>query len=221
MLRRFLKIFNLYTKTEYEELQDKLKIWRSGFVPPGHYYSPLNNVADLKKNESVYFEKNYQIKDIDLRLENQKGTLDTLHRYYDPSFFTEEKDYEHRYYLNNNFFSYSDGMFLFCLMKHIKPSKIIEVGSGFSSALMLDVNDKCFNASVQLTFIEPFPEERLNTLLKESDHKSSTVIKKMIQEVDLNFLKHCSLTIYFLLTLPIPLNSTAILTIFYLIFYLP
>ncbi len=53
------------------------------------------------------------------------------------------------------------------MMRHLAPRRIIEVGSGWSSALMLDVNRIFFERRIHLEFIEPHPE-RLLALLGES-----------------------------------------------------
>lgn len=62
-----------------------------------------------------------------------------------------------RYSLKNEFFDYSDGFFLHAMIRHFKPKRIVEVGSGFSSAVMLDTNEMFFDNSIDLTFIEPYP----------------------------------------------------------------
>jgi predicted O-methyltransferase YrrM len=67
-----------------------------------------------------------------------------------------------------------------------KPRNIIEIGSGFSSALMLDINGMEFNNEMSLTFIDPNPEHRLNALIRDEDRKSATIIKSFIQDVDLS-----------------------------------
>jgi hypothetical protein len=189
IFRSLLNSLQLVPKAEYEELRKKLSIWKTTFVPPGHYYSPLNDVGALAKDEQKYFEKSEPIRDIDLNEEGQKKLLKELRAFYDLSFFSEHPSKEHRYHLDNTFYSYSDGIFLYCLLNYLKPSKVIEVGSGFSSALMLDVNEKKLNHSMKLTFIEPYPEERLLKLLRPSDEKQSKVIKNFVQEVDENLFK--------------------------------
>ena len=65
-----------------------------------------------------------------------------------------------------------------------KPKNIIEIGSGFSSALMLDINGQEFDNKINLTFIDPNPEDRLNSLIKDADRKTATIIKGFIQDVD-------------------------------------
>ncbi len=183
-IKRLLNKFGLHTQSELRNLESELSAWRSGFVPPGHYYSPLNDLTSLKKNEASVFSVDAPIKDIDLRKQQQFELLQQLLPYYKKSSFPEERSTDYRYYFNNIFYSYSDGIFLFCLLNHWKPKRIIEIGSGFSSALMLDTNQHCFNNSMQLTFIEPFPEERLNNLIRPED--SAYTIKDFIQQVDLS-----------------------------------
>lgn len=50
-----------------------------------------------------------------------------------------------------------------------KPKHIIEIGSGFSTSVMLDTNEHCFNNEIIIECIEPRPQ-RLKELLKETDH---------------------------------------------------
>ena len=69
------------------------------------------------------------------------------------------------------------------MMREFRPKRIIEIGSGFSSALMLDVNEKHFNNLIDLTFIEPYPD-RLNKLVKPND--KANIIPQKLQDVDFN-----------------------------------
>ena len=43
-------------------------------------------------------------------------------------------------------------------MCHRKPRRIIEVGSGYSSCVILDTNDLFFDGSISCTHIEPYPD---------------------------------------------------------------
>jgi len=71
------------------------------------------------------------------------------------------------------------------MMRHFKPQRIIEIGSGHSSAIMLDTNEHFFDNKIHCTFIEPFPEERLMQILRESDKLSHQIIKEKVQSVKL------------------------------------
>jgi Methyltransferase domain len=174
----------LKTNSEFLLLKNELSNWRTGFVRPGHYYSPLNDIEYLRKNEQHVFTYECAINDINLRREEQLRLVKDILPYYLQLPFTKQKDKNYRYYYDNPFFSYSDGIFLFCLLNHLKPNRVIEIGSGFSSALMLDTNEHFVDNSINLTFIEPYPEERLNALLKPDD--KSRVIRDFIQNVPIN-----------------------------------
>jgi len=65
------------------------------------------------------------------------------------------------------------------MIRHLKPKQIIEVGSGFSSSVMLDINEIFFNNTINLTFIEP-DTKRLKSLLKVEDVSNSTIIQSEV-----------------------------------------
>jgi len=73
-------------------------------------------------------------------------------------------------------------------MRTLKPKRIIEVGSGFSSALMMDVNDLFFGVKLKLTFVELNPE-RLYGLMSKKDKSDHQVIPKIVQDVDLEIFE--------------------------------
>jgi predicted O-methyltransferase YrrM len=64
------------------------------------------------------------------------------------------------------------------------PKRIIEVGSGHSSALMLDTIEHAEGLDVHTTFIEPFPA-RLHSVLRDQDRRTSTIIERRVQDVPL------------------------------------
>ena len=74
-------------------------------------------------------------------------------------------------------------MFSFLLKN--KPKKIIEIGSGFSSAVILDTVEYFFPNHPEVVFIEPNPE-RLNNLIFEKDRNNFTLINKRLQETSIN-----------------------------------
>nr|WP_259372700.1 class I SAM-dependent methyltransferase [Schlegelella koreensis] len=69
-------------------------------------------------------------------------------------------------------------------MQHVRPRRIIEVGSGHSSAAMLDVDDRFLGSSTEFDFIDPYPE-RLLGLLRSEDRERCTVHAKPVQDVPL------------------------------------
>jgi len=102
--------------------------------------------------------------------------------------FKYEKQPNLRYYFQNDFFGKGSGIILYSMMRTLKPKRIIEIGSGFSSALMMDVNDLFFDNKLKITFIEPYPK-RLYSLISEKDKANYQVIPEIVQNVDLEMFK--------------------------------
>ena len=88
-----------------------------------------------------------------------------------------------RYYFDNETFPCSDALLLYGMIRELCPKRIIEVGSGFSSAVMLDTNERFCSSEIEMTFIEPYPD-RLNDLLSDDDRRNVQIIDRPIQEVE-------------------------------------
>jgi hypothetical protein len=108
--------------------------------------------------------------------------LETIKVHYADNSFPAHETEGHRYYFENEYYSYSDALFLYCVIRHFKPMRVIEVGSGFSSAVMLDTNEESFSNSIRLTFIDPYPK-RLYSLLKRDDQARIAVHEQPLQRV--------------------------------------
>ncbi|MDX1628290.1 MAG: class I SAM-dependent methyltransferase, partial [Fulvivirga sp.] len=142
---------------------------------------------EVKKYENDVFKKPDDIHGVDLNIKDQETLLNEFTPYINDFKLNNKKGSKSRYYTQNGFFTASDAFFLACIMRKYKPNQIIEVGSGFSSALMLDVNEIFFNKEINLTFIEPNPE-RLYSLIDE-DRAPCEIITKNVQEVDIEIFK--------------------------------
>ena len=155
--------------------------------PNGHYYSPVFSIEDVKKREAEIWKNidKEAIQGIDLQLVEQKNLVSQFYKYYAEQPFKPEKQPSVRYQFDNAYYSYTDGIILYSMIRYFKPKRIIEVGSGYSSMVMLDTNELFFKNRIELTFIEHFPE-RLSALMKASDEKSTTLIKRSIQEISLS-----------------------------------
>jgi predicted O-methyltransferase YrrM len=165
-------------RNENALLREKVAIWKNGPWEPGHFYTPQNRIKDLPENITLNGDDG--IPGVDLRAIQQLELLEKLAVNYPQINWPEEKRADSRYYFKNDYFCYSDAVFLDLIMSHFRPKRIIEVGSGFSSALMLDANEKN-RIGAELTFVEPYPSERLEKLVSKSDH--CTVIADFVQNV--------------------------------------
>jgi predicted O-methyltransferase YrrM len=167
------------------ETIDNIKDTYQSWVPPGHYYSPIPSVKELQENKSKIYDSSKTISAIDLNADYQVSLLNDFQKFYNDLDFTYENLGKNRYYYNNPSFKEPDGIILYSIIRQMKPNRIIEIGSGYTSALMIDINEKYFNNSIDLTFIEPFPDLLLS-LLNEKDISELKLIAKKTQNVDLN-----------------------------------
>lgn len=152
--------------------------------PPGHYYSPIPDLGEVADRDATIFNRSRPIRGIDLNPRAQLELVKALARYQvDMPFEAQAKD-GYRYQFDNEFFAYGDGLILYSMIAHFRPSRIIEVGSGFSSALMLDTRD-FLGLDLELTFLEPYPD-RLLALLQPRDRASAHILSCRLQDADLD-----------------------------------
>ena len=155
------------------------------FVSPGHFASPLPDLDYVRRHEAEIFgEVPRTIPAIDLRETQQLELLRQFQPYYAELPFSSGKSESRRYYFENPAYSYSDAIFLYSMIRHFKPKRIIEIGSGYSSCVMLDTNELFFGNEIDITFVEPYPELLLS-LIKKTDKERTTLISSNLQEVDL------------------------------------
>lgn len=167
--------------------QKKIELTNSSLYSDGHYYSAIPSYKELKENENSIWESTQkdEVRGVNLNTEVQTSLGKSFEKFYPEMPFPLEKETKYRYFLKNRFYSFTDGITLYSMIRNFKPTQIIEVGSGYSSALMLDTNNLFFNGEIQLTFIEPFPE-RLYSLINDTDKKNSKILVQKVQSVDLS-----------------------------------
>ena len=150
------------------------------FFPDGHYHSPVvdpSTVAEYVASRSAPQE--FPGIEIDL------GRMDALWGEMAESIrnapFPDQKVPGLRFHYEGGPFPYGDALTLHGLMGRYRPQRIVEIGSGFSTACMLD-SAEFHELEVQITCIEPFPQ-RLRSLLRPLDSGMVKVIEKPVQEI--------------------------------------
>lgn len=150
----------------------------SEFVPAGHFYSPIPSRDDISL-ALRFAESDYSVNPFDASLSSQSKLFGQLspfiHDFNPPDGPTSSS----LYYYPNDQFSIQDAGLLQAQIRLHKPKRIIEVGSGYSSAVMLDTV-RNHGLSTKLTFIEPYPE-RLKRLVSQSTLQDCTVIESTLQ----------------------------------------
>ncbi len=152
---------------------------------PGHFYSPICNPAEIEPlfGNPRPLEVDVKFPGIDLRLIAQRelwqGWADYLRQ---SSFLTDERD-RIRYRAPNPHFGVGEAVIYSCFLRQLRPRRVIEIGSGYSSAVALDTIDMWLDGEVACTFIEPHPA-LLQSLLKSRDAEKIQIVPCKVQEVD-------------------------------------
>ena len=170
--------------TKAQELNELKRL--QGFVPPGHFYSPIPEFTAASELAATVFDSaSMSVPAIDLRAEPQLALVESFVPFYKDMEFTAEKRPGVRYHYQNPAYSYSDAIMLHCMMRSVRPARVIEIGSGFSSCMMLDTNELYFDDKIDLSFIEPYPELLLS-LLEDTDLNRVRILQTPLQEVSLD-----------------------------------
>jgi hypothetical protein len=114
----------------------------------------------------------------------QRALVESFGAFYADMPFRAAKSDGLRYGFENSFFSYGDAIGLYSMLRKLEPRRVVEVGSGHSSAVMLDTNDRFLSGRARFTFIDPYPQ-RLQSLLAEGDQSRHEVIATDVQQVPL------------------------------------
>ncbi|QYK40370.1 MAG: class I SAM-dependent methyltransferase [Paracoccaceae bacterium] len=151
--------------------------------PPGHYYSPIVNPAEVRtffsvdRRQPIDSVAGLSIRDADLRAE-----FDRLRPFISSHRFPKTKTEGARYYTENGIFTVGDAIVLAAMIARHRPKRIIEIGSGFSTACMLDTIER-LDLPTAITCIEPNPA-RLRRNLTERDAERVTIVEGLVQGTD-------------------------------------
>lgn len=151
------------------------------FFPPGHFYSPLPSREEIAE---AWARGGFgpPFPSVELNEAGQFARLERFAGWYAEQPFPEKATEGRRFYLDNPSYGHYDAFMLYGMLREARPKRIIEVGSGFSSAAMLDLNERVLGGAVKFTFIDP-DMARLRPLLRAEDAGRVTLIEKKVQEV--------------------------------------
>jgi hypothetical protein len=152
--------------------------------PNGHFYSPVVDPATL--DPSALWPDAPEVVGIDFNdashIEILKQAFPRFASLYDYPDRLEESPTLTRFFTENSQFSWLDARTLFVMLHLLRPRRIVEVGSGYSSLLMSDVNERFFDRGIDLTCVEPYPRPFLAHGLPEV----SRLLTARVQEVGLD-----------------------------------
>jgi hypothetical protein len=151
--------------------------------PAGHFYSPVVDPATIA--QARVWPDRPDIRGIDFNDASHVQILSELF----PRFM---RDYDYpqalpvtpaltSFFGNNPHFSMLDAPALFVLLRGWKPRRIVEIGSGFSTLLMADVNRRFLGGEVSISCIDPYPPPFLRHGVDGIDRQ----VERRVQELPL------------------------------------
>jgi predicted O-methyltransferase YrrM len=156
-------------------------------MPRGHFHSPLPDIeeGEAEANKACQRPVADGLGGINLNEKAQLSLLLQMAELYPGFDWPAQKSDGRRFHFDQHWYKQADSISLFSLLRILKPNRVIEIGSGFSSALMLDVNDRFPEDEVKLTFIEPDPE-RLESLLMGNDRSHVEIVRTPVQKLPID-----------------------------------
>ena len=152
--------------------------------PPGHYYSTIPSKEDVDNYLSKSSPLPKELPGIDLSMDVQKQFLDQIKMLKKEYVWTANKQDGHFYYSENNMFGEGCASVLYSMIRIFNPKRIIEIGSGHSTSMMVDTNRLFQDNSIKITCIEPYPC-RLHEVFGKDMDKYIKLHEKKLQEVDI------------------------------------
>lgn len=169
----------LLKSTEYANVARKVQRL---FVAPGHFYSPI---VDVEQVRARYGRPQPDVPPKALPMDTvaMLRLWDEFLPFLRDIPFPEDENPSWRYHFRNPAFGYGDGSILHAMLRRFRPRRLVEVGSGWSSACSIDTIDRFLDGQVEVTFVEPYPALLLKVLGEERAARC-TVHATGVQDAD-------------------------------------
>jgi hypothetical protein len=134
-----------------------VKLW----CVPGHFYSPIPDTEQLSEpryRDRIWPAEPHPMPGIDWRAEAQLELCETVFGAQKPIEFPVESSPDVVEYTRSSpRYRALDAWVLQAFLRHLKPARVIEVGSGHSSLVTARVNREFLDESMRFTAIDPAP----------------------------------------------------------------
>ena len=175
-------------------LKRTFRIWEKlGFyVIPKHYYYPIPETRELLLREKKIW-KNSELIGIDMNEKIQLKFLKEVFPNYKSEYIRFPKDKNQRdskfdFYFGSGGIAEVDAEVLYCMIRHFKPSTIIEIGSGSSTLLIAQacrVNKREVGKVSKFIVVDPYPRKTIQMGIPGLTH----IVPKKVEELDLEFFE--------------------------------
>jgi predicted O-methyltransferase YrrM len=150
-------------------------------ILPNHYYTSVADVHELYRTQKFWRKRSSMI-GTGMNAAEQAKALREAIMPYEPEF---RKNLVYNEASSKGFgpgFGYIEAQCLHGVLRHLKPRRIIEVGSGVSTycALRAVALNAADGSPADITCIEPHPSK----FLREADGKQITLVQSYVQHLD-------------------------------------
>lgn len=186
--KQFKKIYSMGRWLGKRLYFDPVILEESDYIdvrPFNHYESAYPDIVEIHKKEKELFDGNIEVLDINFNIDRQLELISKMEELESPQ-WSNVKDNSFRYFYDNAWFKKECADALYYLIRMLKPEKIIEVGSGYSTAVMLDTNENYCDNKISIISIEP-RADRLKALLKPGD--KIKIFEKNLQDIPVDFFE--------------------------------
>ncbi len=129
--------------------------------------SPIVDATEVARDaDRIWKSTPQEPAGVEMRLSSQSALLRRLQPIageFDYPETPEDCERPYDFYLQNDAFEGLDARIWYCLARHFKPRRIVEVGGGFSSLLVADINRRYFKNNIAFFSIEPHPNPTLQS----------------------------------------------------------
>lgn len=152
--------------------------------PPGHFYSAIPSWSAVEERAASVFDRTWrELPGVALDEDEHAALLSTFVPLWADLDGLATQPEAWRYRGDNNAFNPADARVFYALLRHLRPARVVEVGSGHSSAILLDTIDRHLQPGPEITLIEPYPQ-LVRSLLRPGDEERLQILEARVQDVD-------------------------------------
>jgi SAM-dependent methyltransferase len=130
--------------------------------PAGHYYSPMYDSREVaSRRDTIWPAQPRSTPDIDWREPAQVELCKVFAAQEPLSLRRHQSEDPTEFWADNDQYPALDAWVLAAMLRHLRPRRMIEIGSGFSSLIAARLNRDELGESMRLTCIEPYPRDFL------------------------------------------------------------
>jgi methyltransferase family protein len=156
-----------------------------------HYYTPIPDLKDLESRR--IWEQVSDLPGVDFRPQAQEELLQRLGAKYgdECDWGPDPTDDPQEFYTENNSFSFGCAASTHLMLRHFKPKRLMEIGSGFSSRVMsqaMIMNQQETGELGQYLIVDPYPGD----VVKQGLPGVSEVVTERVELMPLSFFESLS-----------------------------